>query len=85
MRMDAIRLRLLAASMMALALAGSAAAEEKETASGKFEGKEWTFEAHGAYAFPGEVGMDDEPGILVAVSNSPFNTEDSTGCGTAGT
>lgn len=55
------------------ALAG--AAEAPRQASGKFEGKNWTFEPFGAYAFPSEVGMDDEPGIRVAVSNSGFLAE----------
>lgn len=57
------------------ALAPAAAAEEARQASGKFEGRNWTFEAFGAYAFPAEVGMDDEPGIRVAVSNTGFQTE----------
>ncbi len=57
------------------ALATLAAAEEARQATGKFEGKRWTFEAFGAYAFPAEVGMDDEPGIRVAVSNTGFQTE----------
>jgi hypothetical protein len=77
MQMDVIGRRLLA-SVLVLALGSTGAVArqaEKESASGKFEGREWTFEAHGAYAFPGEVGMDDEPGIIVAVSNSPFNVE----------
>jgi hypothetical protein len=52
------------------------AAEEKPQATGKFEGKQWTFEAYGAYAFPAEdIGMDDQPGIRVAISNSGFATE----------
>lgn len=49
--------------------------EEPRQATGKFEGKNWTFEAFGAYAFPAEVGMDDEPGVRVAVSNTRFLTE----------
>ncbi len=78
MGMDAFRLRLLAASLMVLALAAGVAAQtqpQKEAASGKFDGREWTFEAHGAYAFPGEVGMDKEPGVLVAVSNGTFTID----------
>lgn len=51
------------------------AAEEARQATGKFEGKQWTFEAFGAYAFPAEVGMDDAPGVRVAVSNTRFLTE----------
>lgn len=50
-----------------------AAAEGKPPqASGKVESRGWTFEATGAYAFPAEVGFDDEPGIKVAISNSGF-------------
>ena len=49
--------------------------ETKPQSSGKFEGREWTFEAVGAYAFPAEVGFDDEPGIRIAVSNGTFPTE----------
>jgi hypothetical protein len=81
MKRNAIRRRLAASTIvLALGLAVGAAAQQqkapaaKEAASGKFEGREWTFEAHGAYAFPGEVGMDDEPGILVAVSNGTFSS-----------
>jgi hypothetical protein len=44
-------------------------------AQGTVEGRQWTFEALGAYAFPAEVGFDDEPGIKVAVSNSGFRAE----------
>jgi hypothetical protein len=57
------------------ALPTLAAAAEARQATGKFEGKNWTFEAFGAYAFPAEVGMDDEPGYRVAVSNTGFQTE----------
>ena len=49
--------------------------EEKPQASGTFEGKNWTFEALGAYAFPAEVGFDDEPGVRVAISNAGFSPE----------
>jgi hypothetical protein len=76
MTMDAVRRLALAAWILVLVLAAAATAQDKDqTASGKFEGREWTFEPYGAYAFPAEVGMDDEPGIRVAVSNSAFNTE----------
>lgn len=51
------------------------AADPPPQASGNFEGKNWKFVAAGAYAFPGKVGLDDEPGILVAVSNAPFNAK----------
>jgi hypothetical protein len=56
--------------------AARATAEEKaQQASGKVESKGWTFEARGAYAFPAEVGFDDEPGIKVAISNAGFLVE----------
>jgi hypothetical protein len=48
---------------------------ETAQASGKFSGKNWEFEAAGAYAYPGVVGFDDEPGIRVAVSNSVFRAD----------
>jgi hypothetical protein len=78
--MDAVRRRSLAYSCLAAlllltAIAASAQQQQKGPASGKFEGREWTFEALGAYAFPAEVGMDDVPGIRVAVSNGSFSTE----------
>lgn len=57
------------------ALPTLALGEEPRQATGKFEGRNWTFEAFGAYAFPAEVGMDDEPGIRVAVSNTGFQTD----------
>jgi hypothetical protein len=41
-------------------------------AKGKFTSKSWEFESTGAYAYPGEVGFEDEQGILVAVSNAEF-------------
>jgi hypothetical protein len=59
-------------AVLALALATPLAAAEAPQASGSFAGREWTFEPRGAYAFPAEVGMDDEPGIRVAVSNAGF-------------
>jgi len=48
-------------------------ADPAPQAAGSFAGKNWKFEAQGAYAFPGKVGFDDEQGILVAVSNVPFS------------
>ena len=78
--MDALRRRCLASSCLAVLLlaviTAASAQEQKSAASGKFEGREWTFEASGAYAFPAdEVGMDDVPGIRVAVSNGNFSAE----------
>lgn len=55
--------------------AGATAEEKAQQASGKVESKGWTFEARGAYAFPAEVGFDDEPGIKVAISNAGFLVE----------
>lgn len=57
------------------AAAGAAAEENGAQATGKVESKGWTFEARGAYAFPAEVGFDDEPGIKVAISNAGFVAE----------
>jgi hypothetical protein len=62
---------------IAIALAGvtpALAQDSKPQASGKFEGKEWWFDASGAYAFPSEVGMDDEQGVMVAISNVGFSS-----------
>lgn len=65
-----------AVTALALALAAPLAAQDsKPVASGKFEGRDRTFEAFGAYAFPAEVGMDNEPGVKVGVSNGGFTTE----------
>jgi hypothetical protein len=60
-----------AAAALSLALP-LAAADPPQQASGKFHGKDWYFEAMGAYAFPSEVGMDDEQGVRIAVSNGSF-------------
>lgn len=54
------------------AAAGAVGEEKGPQATGKVESKGWTFEARGAYAFPAEVGFDDEPGIKVAISNAGF-------------
>lgn len=56
-------------------VATSPATAAASQASGKFESRNWEFEPAGAYAYPGEVGMDDEAGIVVAISNSSFDTE----------
>ena len=55
-----------------LAAAGPA---DTAQASGSFESKDWTFKPNGAYAYPDKVGLDDEAGIVVAVSNYSFDTE----------
>ena len=53
-----------------------AAGENKpRQAEGTVESKGWKFNALGAYAFPAEVGFDDEPGIRVAISNAGFVTD----------
>ena len=70
----AARVLLCFASIALLVVTSLAAQDAKPPASGKFNGKEWWFEASGAYAFPGEVGMDDEQGILVAISNAGFSS-----------
>lgn len=56
-------------------LAAGAAEGKKRQAEGNIEGKSLKFEAYGAYAFPAEVGLDDEPGIKVAISNAGFIAE----------
>lgn len=69
--------------LLAAGLAGVAfcsepgwASDGAPQASGKFTGSKWSIEPVGAYAFPAdEVGMDDGPGIKVAVSNSGFVPE----------
>ena len=58
-----------------MALSPPAPAEEHRQASGKFEGKNWTFPPFGAYAYPDKVGLDDSPGIVVAISNHSIDTE----------
>lgn len=55
--------------------ARAAESAKPRQAQGKVESKGWTFEARGAYAFPAEVGLDDEPGIKVAISNAGFLAE----------
>jgi hypothetical protein len=74
MSTNSARVRSATAALALILAAPLAAQDEKPQASGKFEGRNWTFEALGAYAFPGEVGMDDEPGVKVAVSNGSFST-----------
>ena len=64
-----------AAALVLLAAVVPAGAEEKHQASGKFESKNWTFTPFGAYAYPEKVGLDDAPGIVVAVSNYSFDTD----------
>ena len=56
-------------------VAASPTAAATSQAGGKFESRNWEFEPSGAYAYPGEVGMDDEAGIVVAISNASFDTE----------
>lgn len=63
------------AAVLLVAAVGPLVAAEPPQATGKFTGKNWTFETAGAYAYPGEVGFDDEAGIRVAVSNAVFRAE----------
>jgi len=51
------------------------AAEEKRQASGSFNYKGGSFDVWGAYAFPSRVGLDEEEGIRVAISNAGFVAE----------
>lgn len=52
--------------------AGAAPVPEARQAEGTVSSRNWEWTAFGAYAFPAEVGIDDEPGIKVAISNSGF-------------
>ena len=52
-----------------------AAAVETPQASGHFNYSGGSFELAGAYAFPSRVGISDEDGIKVAVSNAGFVSE----------
>ena len=54
---------------------GSALFAQAPQAKGKFSSKNWEFEPVGAYAYPGEVGFDNEQGIRVAVANVAFSAE----------
>jgi hypothetical protein len=65
----------LALPLLALFLAAAVAAEEPRQASGRFSGRSASFEAAGAYAFPSSVGMADEKGVRIAVSNAGFIAE----------
>ncbi|QQR75926.1 MAG: hypothetical protein IPJ17_10275 [Holophagales bacterium] len=68
--------RVLALLLAALApFAVRAETPEKRQAQGSIESKTMKFEARGAYAFPAKVGLDDEPGIKVAISNAGFIEE----------
>ena len=69
------RSAILAPLVLMLVATALAAADAPRQASGKFESRNWSFEPMGAYAFPSEVGMDDEAGIRVAVSNAAFLPE----------
>ena len=40
---------------------------EARQAEGAVSSRSWEWQAFGAYAFPAEVGIDDEPGIKVAI------------------
>lgn len=69
------RIRLVVLSLTVLALAvPHAMAGAPSQAGGKFASRNWEFEPSGAYAYPGEVGMDDEAGIVVAISNASFDS-----------
>ena len=70
------RIRLIVSSLAVLGLVvPSPSAAATSQASGKFASRNWEFEPSGAYAYPGEVGMDDEAGIVVAISNASFDSE----------
>jgi len=62
----------LSLTLLIPALAQGKSASGKPQASGTFSSKTGEFDVVGAYAFPGKTGMDDAPGIRVAVSNVGF-------------
>lgn len=69
------RCAVLTFALLASGASMSPVGAETPQAAGKFTGRNWNFETAGAYAYPGEVGFDDEPGIRVAVSNGVFRAE----------
>ena len=68
-------MRSVTALLIALALAAPVVEADTPQASGTFSSRNWNVKVGGAYAFPAEVGMDDKPGIRVAVSNAGFLPE----------
>lgn len=57
------------------AVATAQDAEAPRQASGSFTSKSVELEIRGAYAFEGPVGLGDDPGIRVAVSDGEFITD----------
>lgn len=67
--------RVLAAVVLAVSSTAGIAAEEPAQASGRWRDSDVEFNIFGAYAYPAPVGIDDQPGIRVAISNAEFFTE----------
>jgi hypothetical protein len=65
---------LLGVALLAASAAGADQTKAKPQATGTFASKTGEFDVAGAYAFPGKVGDDGAEGILVAVSNSGFQS-----------
>ena len=75
MKRSLVVLGLLSAALLVSPAAQAKSASGKPQASGSFSSKTGEFDVVGAYALPGKTGTDDQPGILVAVSNAGFVTE----------
>lgn len=75
MKRSLVLVGLLSAALLVPPAAQGKPAAGKPQATGSVSSKTGEFDVVGAYAFPGKTGSDDQPGILVAVSNSGFVTE----------
>lgn len=75
MKRSLVLLGLLITALLVPPAAYGKSAGSKPQASGSFSSKTGELEVVGAYAFPGKTGIDDQPGLLVAVSNAGFVTE----------
>lgn len=62
---------------VALVVGGAIALADEDPvqATGHWAGSGLEFDIAGAYAYPSPVGIDDEPGVRVAISNYEFFTE----------
>ena len=63
------------ACVLILAAGLPAAGGDTPQASGEFAYKGGSFDLGGAYAFPSRVGLDNEEGIKVAISNAGFRAD----------
>lgn len=68
-----VEARRIATCLLIAAAAWPLSAQEPGKATGRFQSQDAWFNAGGSYAFPvDEIGISEEPGILVAVSNAGF-------------